>query len=388
MTPAPFLLSRDGLPVRLQRLVRLVPAEGYGLGRRILLVVLLAWLPMAAWAALTGRLNAASPDDPLLHHLGIHVRLLLAVPLLLIAEPMVDARLAKVLAHFRESGLIGADARAGFDAVLARAARWRDSWLPLLILVGLIVLEAIRATGVGSGDAAHEVRWAAEASTGLGFGGVWYLAVARSIFTLLIGFWLWRGVVILGLLRGISKLPLTLVPTHPDRAAGLGFLTELTSAAAPITLAISAVLSARLAHEALFHDTPVTEFKAVLIVFLVVVAVALTLPFLMFAGQLVKARRSALFDYGALVARHGHLVERRWLRKEDIGSQPLLDAPELGPVADIHVVFDAVERLRPMLLTPRVVMQSIMPAVLPLLPLLAIDVPLAELLKRLLKLVV
>ena len=311
---------------------------------------------------------AAAPDDALLHHFGVHVRCLIAIPLLLLAEALVDARWAQVLGHFRASGLVAGEARSGFDRALDRARRLRDSPLVLLALLAFIGLEVIGLVSLGGDDLAHEVLWARGQAEHLGFGGWWYLTISRPVFTLMLGLWLWRGLVALRLLRDLARLPLQLVPTHPDRAGGLGVLAELVSAAAPVTLAISAVIAGRLAHSTAYHGVAVTSLKPVLIVLVAVLALAVVLPLLFFSPRLARVRRQAVFNYSGLLARHGHLVDRRWIKQEDVGKPSLLDAPELGPVADINTMYDAVARMSPMVARPKVLIQAALPPALPIIP--------------------
>src|SRR5262245_22549102 len=75
-------LVRGDPLLRLQRRIGLVPAHGLGVARRALALALLAWLPLAAWALLAGRWSGAG--EPLLQHFGVHVRCLIAIPLLVL----------------------------------------------------------------------------------------------------------------------------------------------------------------------------------------------------------------------------------------------------------------------------------------------------------------
>ena len=56
-----------------------------------------------------------------------------------------------------------------------------------------------------------------QSSQGLGFGGLWFLYVGRSIYLALVLVWLWRIVVVSVLMWRVARLELSLVPTHPDR---------------------------------------------------------------------------------------------------------------------------------------------------------------------------
>src|SRR5206468_369942 len=61
--------------------------------------------------------------------------------------------------------------------------------------------------------------------------------------------WLWRLALWCYFLWRVSRLELRLVPTHPDRAGGLGYLEFVHTGFAPLILALSAVQSASLAQD-------------------------------------------------------------------------------------------------------------------------------------------
>jgi len=118
----------------------------------------------------------------------------------------------------------------------------------------------------------------------------------------------------------------------------------------------------------------------------VVLAVLLFLaPLLALAPPLLAARRPARLAYGALVAEHGRRVHRKWIEGEPVGDDPLLGAPELGPVADTITMYQAVEKMRPVPIGLPAVLAVAVPALLPMLAVLAIQVPLKDLLRALLK---
>jgi hypothetical protein len=61
---------------------------------------------------------------------------------------------------------------------------------------------------------------------------------------------------------------------------------------------------------------------------------------------LKRAKEQALLDYGALVGRHGRLVRERWVEGKALADDAVLNAPELGPVADTAAAYDAVKAIR------------------------------------------
>ncbi len=375
-------LVRNDLFFRAQRAIGLIPATGLGVGRRALALALFTWAPIAVWAAIAQRaLPGAVTSEPLFQHFGVTVRCLVAIPLLVIAEGVAHAMTTRLVPHFVRSGLVRDADRERFCAILEGVARLRDRSLPW-ILIGSAVA-AWLLLGPPTGDQ-HELSWAADsdAPTHFGFGGIWFLYVVRPIFVALVLAWLWRLFLFFMLMSRIAKLDLELVPTHPDRAGGLGFLETLPSVFSAVVLAASAVLASRWAHDVVYHGMDVQSLRLPGIVFVVSMLLLFLAPLLPFGSKLRAAKRKALLDYGALVGRHGRGVEQRWIRGESV-DDALLAAPEIGPVADTVALYEAVSRMRTVPIGRPTLLMIVLPALLPLLAVFAIQVPIKEILKKL-----
>ena len=223
----------------------------------------------------------------------------------------------------------------------------------------------------------HEVDWAQSgpAAQGPGFGGLWYLYVGRSIFLTLLFGWLWRIVLVTVLMWRVARLELSLVPTHPDRAAGLGFLERLPGVFAPLAFAVGAVLASRWAHDAVYHGLSLPSLKMEMIGFVVLCVVVFALPLFAFHAPLKRAKKQALIDYSELVGRHGRLVHKRWIEGREVGQPPILEAPELGPVADTAAMYDAVKSMRSVPLGKNSVLPVALAAALPIIAVLALQLP-------------
>ncbi len=113
-------------------------------------------------------------------------------------------------------------------------------------------------------------------------------------------------------------------------------------------------------------------------------AVAL-LPLLALAPALMAARARAIPAYAALVGEQGRLVHRRWILREPVEDTPLLDAPEIGPVADAAAMYDAVKHMRVVPIGKAAIMKVLVPIALPLVVVAALQIPLKELLLKLVK---
>jgi hypothetical protein len=119
--------------------------------------------------------------------------------------------------------------------------------------------------------------------------------------------------------------------------------------------------------------------------FVVLCVIVFALPLVAFHGPMKRAKKQALLDYGELVGRHGRLVHKRWIEGREVGQPPILDAPELGPVADAAAIYDAVRSMRSMPLGKNSVLPVALAAALPIIAVLALQLPVKQLLLTLMK---
>ena len=372
----------DEPPLRWQRAVHLAPREGLGIVRRAALFALITWVPIAVWALVHGRFLSAAVGEPLLQHYGVHVRCLVAIPLLILGEATLRAAGLRDLPQFLRSGLIDDVTRPRFYAVLRAVRQWRDASLPWLMAIGV----ALAWTVVDRADRhADELNWALDVNGSLGFGGIWFAYIVRPIFVALLLGWLWRIVLLVLLSARIGRLDLALVPSHPDRAGGLGFVERLPFAFAPVSLAISAVLASRWAHQIVHHGQTLTAFKFPAATFGVVWSLILLAPLLPFIGVMYRAKRAALASYAAMVAEQGRLVRRRWIDGTTKSDTPLLEPSGVGVLADSAAMFNAVQSMRAVPIGKTTLAAILLPTAVPMLVVAALQVPIRSLLLGLVK---
>jgi hypothetical protein len=249
-------------------------------------------------------------------------------------------------------------------------------------VAGIVVAVTLVAPGPAAN---HELIWAGDPQHVAGFGAFWFSWVLRPIFTALLVVWLWRLFLAFLTCARLARLDLRLVPTHPDGAGGLGFLEALPIAFSPVVLAVSVVLASRWSHDVLYHGVHVNELRMPMIAMGVVLALLFLSPLLPWRKALMGAKRNAELEYGALVAEHGRLVRRRWILGEDVGDAPVLSAPELGPVADTITLYEATRKMRAVPIGRRSLFAVLLPAALPQVVVLAIEIPIKDLLLGLLK---
>ena len=108
------------------------------LRRRVVVLALFAWLPLLVLSALEGKLLIGSTTVSFLMDVDVHVRFLLAIPLLVGAEIMVHRRIRHVVRIFLDRHLIPESALSRFDAAIASAFRLRNSVLAEVLLIAFV----------------------------------------------------------------------------------------------------------------------------------------------------------------------------------------------------------------------------------------------------------
>jgi hypothetical protein len=383
-----FSLVLEGPLYDAQRAARLMPPGRFGMGRRIALFVAIGWLPLALWALLNRRVFEGAVAEPMLQHFGVHVRFLVAVPLFLLAEPLAEAIGRGAVSYFLTSGLVPETERAAFTGAVERARQLMRSRVALTVIAGIVLTLAV--TGTWTPRHPHELQWTLTADrAGLhpSFASWWFLWVSLPLYRLLLLSWLWRVVVLTVLLWRLSRLDLQLVATHTDRCGGLGFIERLPGAFAPVIAGTSIVLAGGWGHDVLYHGTPLASLRLPAALHLVLMLVLFLAPLLVFAPRLAALKRQSVLAYGALVGRHGRLVERRWLRGQAVDDDGLLSAPELGPVADTLTLYQAVSGLRVVPIGKQALLTVVGAAVVPMIPVVAIQIPVKDQLLSVLKMI-
>lgn len=377
--PSFSLIIGDPL-FRLQRALKIVSNERLNLVRRATVLAVIAWLPMAVWSLVVNGWGTIHGSESFLHHYEVHVRCLLAIPLLIIAEGPAQLIVARVVAHFVRSGIVSEEEQGRFQAVVRDTERTRDSWLAWGSILALGVCSLVAATRGESH--LHAIVWAKQDGV-LGFGGWWYLFFVRPVSGFIFLVWLWRVGVLVALFRRITKLELKLAPAHPDRAAGLGFLEPLATVFSLVVLAFTSVMAARAAHEVLAHGVTLASLKMQAGGTLVVLVVIFLSPFFPFSPVLRKARRRAYFAYGAFVGRTGARFDQRWIDSRESPGENVFDTADVSTMCDTGEVYQNATNIHPLPLRRVALFAILLPALIPMLFVVCLKVPIAEILKGL-----
>jgi len=383
--PRDFSLVLGGPFFQILRRTRLTDDSLSLLRKRILFFSLFCWLPLVVFSTVERYMPGGSAAIPFILDAGVHVRFLVVVPLLIVAEMIVHQRIRPVVRQFLDRNVIPSEAMAQFDAALASAMRLRNSVFAEALL--LVIVFAFGSVFFRSQYMVPDTAtWIAHPSgdgVKLSFAGMWYVYVSIPIFQFLLLRWYFRLFIWMRLLWQTSRIQLRLVPTHPDRLGGLGFLANTAYAFMPLLMAHGALLAGYIANRIFHLGAALPDFKMEILLLVSMMLAIVLVPLLVFAPQLAQAKRTGLREYGLLAQRYVREFDSKWVRGGAPADEPLVGSGDIQSLADLGNSFEVIRSMRILLVTRDTVLQLAVATLIPFVPLLLTMMPLEELLGKL-----
>jgi hypothetical protein len=216
--------------------------------------------------------------------------------------------------------------------------------------------------------------------------GRWFEFVSVPVFQFILLRWYIRILIWFYFLFRVSRLNLHLLPAHPDRVGGLGFLGRSTIAFDPLLFAQGALLSGQIASRIFYNGQSLPAFKLTILGFVLFFVVAILAPLFSFTPQLAKAKREGFAEYGALASSYVTDFDQKWLRG-GVNDEQLLGTGDIQSLADLGNSFTIVREMRTVPFVRDDVVRLLVVTIVPFVPLLLTIMPLDELLTRAIKIV-
>jgi len=380
-SPDDLSLVRGGPSHHVARRLGFEPATLHRRLLKVVLLVLVTWMPLVLISLWHGHAWGRLGEIPLLLDPGPLSRFLFVVPLLELAQVVVQKSLAVQTRHFLDSGLVPDQDRPLFESARAAGVRRRGLVAAEVVIAVLSLTISVFSRVVvnfGTSDSSWE-----RLETTITPAGWWYSLVSLPVLIFFLLRWAWIFVLWAWFLIRVSRLDLELTPTHPDHAGGLGFLGWGVASFAIVLMAVSAVLSGGFAGEILFRGSSLNGLKYHLMVFVVLAVVVLHAPLLAFTGRLARCRFRGLLEFGTLISRHDRAFDKKWVKSEGTKGESLLGSPDVASLAEIALVFEHVERMQLIPFDKKALVVLVLAALIPMIPLLGTAIPLTEILAKL-----
>jgi hypothetical protein len=312
--------------------------------------------------------------------LGAHVRLLIVIPLLFLAESWIAPRWSSFISQIVSSHIAPQTELPRLDHEIKRITRWKDSWLPETVLL----VAAVMLSNFGSYLPLHgnSMAYTASQITAGSAAAYWYWVVCMPIFRFLLLRWGWRLFLWTHLLWRVAKLKLVLIPVHPDSTAGLGGLEVVHTYFSPLILALSAVQAASFAEEISQGTMSLESVYPAVALTLVIDAVLFLGPLFIFTPKLWACQLKGRRDYGQLAENYVTQFDRKWVRSNNSTDEPLLGSSDIQSLADLANSISIIRNMRLAPIGKKLLISFGVAALAPMLPLLLLKYPIAELTQK------
>jgi len=378
-----FSLAKGGLFFKLLVRMRLMDPDLAPAHRRAIALALFTWLPLLILSVVQGVALGDLVRIPFLFDFPVSVRLLLTLSLLIAAERVIDMRTQVVVKHFIQSGLVWKNDHSAFESSVRQVLRMRNSLLAEGAIAGLVIFGVVFLRLEFSGTSSTWQFLVSSSGATRTLAGWWHIFVSIPIFQFILLRWLWRYLIWCWFLWRASRLDLHLVPTHPDRVAGLGFLGLAQAKYGIIIFALSSLLASQMGQEILFGGASLVNYKITILGYVALILSVFLGPLVLFSPKLLDAKRTGLLEYGTLANEYTQSFERKWIRKEAPEGEALIGSADIQSLADLANSFEIVRKMRP---APLDLMTAILPmaaaAVIPFLPLTLTVFPFEEIVKK------
>ncbi|MDI1323978.1 MAG: hypothetical protein PSV36_14600 [Algoriphagus sp.] len=351
---------------------------------RIIVISLVAWLPLLLLSMLNGQAWGDGLNLPFFEDIDVHIRFLLAVPIMIVAELLVHERISIVVKEFQERNLIPESEISKFHNAIASALRLRNSFIAEISIVVLIYgigYQLVWNQTAGLDSSA----WYSEQALGKGnlsLAGIWFRYLSLPIFQFLFLRWYYRIFIWARFLYQVSKIKLRLVPTHPDDVGGLGFMANSIFAFMPLAFAHGTLMAGMISNH-IFHDgATLLDFKVLIIVVVVIVICLFILPLFVFSSQLSEAKRRGSMEYGKFASRFVQEFDEKWLKGKKPSDNSLM-GNDIQSLADLAQSFNVVEKMQFVPISKSNVIMLVAVTIIPVLPLVLTMMPISELVKLL-----
>jgi hypothetical protein len=359
---------------------RLRPLSAWGI-----FIALLMWLPLLVLSAMQGQALGDSVSVPLLYDIAVASRLLLALPLLIIAERMINSRSNEAIRHFIESGLVVEQDIPRYDAIVRQVSKMMNAFSIDLVIAALVILAGFFLDLESSGTSSTWHHTASPTGMTRTAAGWWFFVVCRPVFQFFFLRRIYRYLVWCWFLWRVSRLKLLIIATHMDRTGGLAFLGVLQIMFCPVIFALASIIAGYVTQGVLIGGAALQDYYITIAGTILLLLIFFMGPYLVFSLRLLAAKRRGFLEYSMLSSKYTMGFHRKWIKGEAPEGENLLGSSDIQSLADLSNSFSIVREMRTI---PFNLKMTVAPyvacAVIPFLPLVFIVFGVNEIIVRIL----
>ena len=385
-----FPLGTEGPFFKLQVALRLANGDPPPIARRILAGILISWVPLLILCLVQPNVEldeaGVNATSSLLTHISVYARFFVTLPLLIFAENAIRPRLEKALRQAVVTGLLPPSQQAAFADLLITALKWRESRLAETVMVALAYLLGHFAIDILT--ARLHSNWTHVEGT-LTWAGIWYAYISTPLLQFMGLRWGYRLLIWWRVMHGMARMNLFIKPAHPDQRGGLAFLGDSIEAFAILAFAFSAMAAGAVADFVVNAGADMLELKGAIAGAAAMILVLFISPLLFFFSPMLRAKEHALLAYEGLAQHYFLTFDQKWLASKPGTSKPTnLAEADFSGATDLISLVKGVREMKYLPVTKEGLLPLVIAVVLPFLPVIAVAMPVQDLLGNVLKLLV
>ena len=350
---------------------------------RILVLCGVAWLPLAVLSFFDGTLLGTDVTIPFLKDAVPYVRGLIVIPLLVIADNVIEPVIVRILKYLETSGVVPESEHLRLNDVVERMAALLNSnrVQMMLVLLAVVFSWLLQSDYAAMWSEKGISSWMLHQENGEvkeTLAGIWFLLVTSPLVSFLLYRWLWRFIVWSSFLYRISRIKLDLYASHSDLAGGLGMIGRGHCIFGIIFFIFAVMLSSDLASDMLYEGGKLLDVKQLVFVFTLISITVLLMPLLFFSQQLYELKQNALTEYSTLQHQISNDFHNHWIKD---GANRMVDSMQPSAIADYGGVFETVSQMRMVPIDTKILIVLAVMLSIPFMPLLLIESSIWEVLK-------
>ena len=323
--------------------------------KRCLFAVTLTWVPLAVLALRQGLVGGGISATNFFADFAAYAQFLLAMPLFMLAEPIIESSTREAATQFLTCGIVKAEDASGVYRVHAMIRRARHSYWPdvacVLIAYALSLAILVPIFSAHPMPEMARARGRAVASL-LTAAGIWEFFIALPILNYTWLRFIWKIILWISYLYRVSRLQLDLHATHPDLTGGIGFISEAQGRFAIYILAYGiSNIAATVGYEIaiLHYDFSVVSVWSPMLGFTIGAPLLFTPPLFMFTRQLSRSKKRALAVYRQRVTEHSRRLRPAGSKAATSRSRRKghrRKSRELAEFTTLGTMFSRIEQMR------------------------------------------
>lgn len=350
--------------------------------------VAITWVPLIVLAAVQGLALGPSRAQSALLDPAILVRFLVALPILIIAPSKSAKIINEVANHFLRAELLNGAEVDRFRAVVRQRTNLRKSRVGEFVCLALaFAFSAIYVLAFLGNRASSWRTLGPVGHHSLSLAGWWFVTICEPLYLFVLLRFLYRIALWWVFLWKTSRLNLQLHSVHPDGAGGLGFLGLTLNTFRLPAFAISASFAGGVADLVLLNGVRASELKYEIAGLILFVVGLFVLPLCLFyQRELSRARDRDVLNYWVLIAAQLREFEKKWIAS-DSDRMATLTPADFSQVTGPSSLLEGVRQMTLLPFETKDLLFLVATVLVPFIPVAALVIPLASMLRRILELV-